>query len=282
MLYREKTYPRIYGLGDDASSSWLRFRLALQKLTTKVWYQLVSLKADENLTFMNFGYAPTDAGAIGLELESVDERNRDTIQLYNRVVSAVDLRGKDVLEVGSGRGGGSAFMQKYLNPGSMTGVDFCGRAVAFCKRRHVADGLSYVQGDAENLPFPAESFDAVVNVESCHCYLSVDRFLEQVARVLRPGGNFLITDMGPKPYVDALRGKLGRCGLTMVAEEDITSRVVRALELTSERNAKDIKEQVPLGLRSTFSNFAGIKDTPVFDALRTGEWEYVRFVLRKA
>jgi hypothetical protein len=88
--------------------------------------------------------------------------------------------------------------------------------------------------------------------------------------------------MGPKPYVDALRGKLGRCGLTMVAEEDITSRVVRALELTSERNAKDIKEQVPLGLRSTFSNFAGIKDTPVFDALRTGEWEYVRFVLHKA
>jgi ubiquinone/menaquinone biosynthesis C-methylase UbiE len=164
----------------------------------------------------------------------------------------------------------------------MTGVDFCGRAVSFCQRRHVADGLSFVNGDAEDLPFPSESFDVIVNVESCHCYLSVDRFLAQVSRVLRPGGHFLITDIGPKPYMDALRGKLGKCGLAMIEEENISSSVVRSLESTSTRNAADIRKQVPLGFRRMFSNFAGLRDTPVFEALRSGEWEYLRFALKKA
>jgi ubiquinone/menaquinone biosynthesis C-methylase UbiE len=45
-----------------------------------------------------------------------------------------------------------------------------------------------VHGDAENLPFPQVSFDAVINVESAHCYGSIERFLAEVHRVLRPGG----------------------------------------------------------------------------------------------
>jgi ubiquinone/menaquinone biosynthesis C-methylase UbiE len=283
MLYKKKkTYPRVYGLGTERVSVWLRARLALQKRVTRAWYQYLSHKAQADLTFMNFGYAHADTEVGRLALEAVDERNRQTIQLYNRVTSAVDLRDKDVLEVGSGRGGGAAFVHKYLDPRSMTGVDFCAKAVAFCERTHGREGLSFCKGDAERLPFPADSFDALVNVESCHCYISVDRFLEQVVRVLRKGGYFLFTDMGPKPYVDALRLQLARCGLAMVEEEVITQNVIRALEITSERNTAQINREVPRGLRKAFSNFAGVKDTPVFEAFQSGEWEYVRFVLCKA
>lgn len=259
----------------------LRFRLALQKVNTKVWYQLLSLKAQDNLTFMNYGYTPEHSDSNSVQLESADECNRDTIQLYHRVAAAVDLRGKDVLEVGSGRGGGAAFIQKYLHPRSMTGVDFCSRAIAFCKRRHVMQGLSFKRGDAEELPFPAESFDAVVNLESCHCYRSVDRYLAEVVRVLRSGGHLLFADVGPKLYIDAVGKQLERSGLLIVEREDITSDVIRALELNSSRHSASIEQEVPFGLRTMFRNFAGIKGTPVFDAIRTGEWTYVRYVLRK-
>jgi len=280
MIYKHTgTYPRIYGLG--AKESFTRWLLALQKLTTKVWYQLVSVQADQNLTFMNFGYAPAEADRSEPELDPADGRNRNTIQLYRRVTAAVDLRGKDVLEVGCGRGGGAAYIQKYLTPRSMTGIDFCGKAVAFCVRQHGGKGISFARGDADALDFPPETFDVVVNVESCHCYLSVERFLAGVFRVLRQGGNFLIADMGPKPYIEALREELGRSGLSMVEEEDITACVVRALQLTTEKNATEIRAQVPRGVRSLFSNFAGIEGTPVFEALRRREWEYVRFVMRK-
>ena len=241
----------------------------------------MSLLAQDDLTFLNYGYATTDSGAATLRLEAVDEANRYPIQLYHRVASAVDLRGKDVLEVGSGRGGGAAFVKRYLHLRSMTGVDFCGKAVAFCRRCHAHDKLSFIRGDAENLPFPAEFFDAVVNLESCHCYTSVDRFLAQVARVLRRGGHLLFADVGPKPYIDTLREQIAQCGLSIEEEEDITPAVVRALEITSEQNRKGIQEQVPLGLRSSFRNFAGIRDTPVFAACGSGEWVYVRYVLKK-
>ena len=57
-----------------------------------------------------------------------------------------------------------------------------------------AQGLSYVQADAENLPFDDASFDVVINVESSHCYPHIDRFLSEVRRVLAPGGCFGIVD----------------------------------------------------------------------------------------
>jgi ubiquinone/menaquinone biosynthesis C-methylase UbiE len=282
MLYQDKsTYPRIYGLGNKPLGLGLRARLALQKFNTRVWYQSLSLLAQDDLTFLNYGYATTDSGAATLQLEAVDEANRYPIQLYNRVASAVDLRGKDVLEVGSGRGGGAAFVKRYLHLRSMTGVDFCGKAVRFCRRRHGHDKLSFIRGDAENLPFPAEFFDAVINLESCHCYTSVDRFLAQVARVLRRGGHLLFADVGPKPYIDTLRERIAQCGLSIEEEEDITPGVVHALEITSEQNRKTIQQQVPFGLRASFRNFAGIRDTPVFEACGSGEWVYVRYVLKK-
>ena len=88
--------------------------------------------------------------------------------------------------------------------------------------------------------------------------------------------------MGPKPYIDTLRGHIAQCGLWIEEEEDITPAVSRALRITSEPNRKKIQEEVPVVLRSIFRNFAAILDTPVFEACGTGEWVYVRFVLKKS
>ena len=54
---------------------------------------------------------------------------------------------------------------------------------------------SLCPGDAENLPFEDNSFDAIINVESSHCYGNVEQFLREVHRVLRPGGDFLFVDL---------------------------------------------------------------------------------------
>ena len=53
---------------------------------------------------MNYGYLPDDR-STSLQLDPTDESDRLCIQLYEAVVSGVDLHGKEVLEVGSGRGG---------------------------------------------------------------------------------------------------------------------------------------------------------------------------------
>ena len=36
-------------------------------------------------------------------------------------------------------------------------------------------------GDSENLPFEDNTFDAVLNIESSHCYASMDKFIKEVS-----------------------------------------------------------------------------------------------------
>src|SRR5438105_963866 len=159
----------------------------LKRLLGRMWYQLVSvLDKEELLIYMNFGYVDLDPHAQEIELRDEDEKSRYCIQFYHHVAGSIDLRGLDVLEVGCGRGGGASYIMRYLKPKSMMGVDISEKAVAFCKRFHAVEGLSFRFGDAEVLPFEDNTFDAIVNIESSQCYGSMDRFLNEVYRVLRP------------------------------------------------------------------------------------------------
>jgi ubiquinone/menaquinone biosynthesis C-methylase UbiE len=112
----------------------------------------------------------------------------------------------------------------------MTGVDFSQKAVLFCRQTRAVEGLSFECADAERLPFPDGSFDAVVNVESSHCYGSVPAFLSEVQRVLRVGGTFLFADFRPANQLAALREDLLRSGLDLVRETEITANVLASLE----------------------------------------------------
>src|ERR1700694_922148 len=103
---------------------------------------------------------------VGVPLSASDEHNRFPIQLYHRTATQVDLTGKRVLEVGCGHGGGASYLLRTLHPASYTGLDLNTTGIAFCRKRHNLAGLEFVQGDAENLPFPDQSFDAVINIES--------------------------------------------------------------------------------------------------------------------
>src|ERR1039458_1690296 len=69
----------------------------------------------ENWVCMNYGYADE---SIHLQLEEQDNINRYQLQLYHATASQVCIKDKDVLEVGSGRGGGSSYMKRYLGPRS--------------------------------------------------------------------------------------------------------------------------------------------------------------------
>jgi ubiquinone/menaquinone biosynthesis C-methylase UbiE len=191
------------------------------------------------------------------------------------------LRQRDVLEVGCGRGGGSSFVQRYHQPRSVTGVDFSAKAVRFCERNHAVEGLSFVHGDAEALPFADGSFDAVINVESSHCYGSMSAFLGQVRRVLRPGGHFLFADLRAAGELEQLRQELEACGLQIIEQDDVTPNVVEALRQDSERKLALIQHMVDKRLVNTFKQFAAIEGSEVFDNFRDRKFIYLRYVLQK-
>jgi len=259
-----------------------RLAPAAGKLLIKTWYQHMSrLDRDAEMIFMNYGYADTNSSVSKPVLEEADEADRYCIQLYHHVVGGVDLEGLDVLEVGCGRGGGASYMTRYLKPGSMIGVDVADNAVSFCVEHHMHDRLAFRYGDAEALPFPDNSFDAIVNVESSHCYGSMRRFLDEVYRCLRPDGLFLFADRRDRKHVDIVRGQLRRAGFDVVRERNITGNILMALDLDDERKLSKIDEGVPWLFRKVFKQFAATRGTSLHRAFQNRSWEYLSFVLSK-
>src|SRR5438874_5339353 len=141
----------------ERTLGWIMQRSpALKRRLWQAWYHVLSFTIQTaDVTFLNYGFA--DAEQLALRPE--DEPDRYCIQLYHRVAGAVDLQGRKVLEVGSGRGGGCSYVARYLGPESVCGVDYSQKAVAFCRRAHSADSLTFRHGDAEALPFDPQSFD---------------------------------------------------------------------------------------------------------------------------
>jgi ubiquinone/menaquinone biosynthesis C-methylase UbiE len=143
------------------------------------------------------------------------------------------------------------------------------------------DGLEFRVGDAERLPFEDGSIDAVINVESSHCYPSFDRFLAEVRRVLRPGGHFLYADFRAQESISSWEKSLNKSGLLLLQQSDITVNVVAALERDNERKLALIDRLVPKPLRASFLDFAAVKGSALFEGFRTGRMLYRSFVLRR-
>jgi SAM-dependent methyltransferase len=242
-----------------------------RRAAIRFWYQLLSrLDTRAVMPFMNYGYVPPEAGPP-LALDPADEPHRSCIQLYHHVAGAIDLRGRDVLEVGCGRGGGAAYIRRYLGPRSVIGVDFSDQAIRFCARQ---PGARFIPGDAEALPLAADSFDAVVNIESSHCYTSLERFATECARVLRPGGALLLADWRPAGGFGVLRAALHAAGFAILREDDITEGVVRALDRDNERKLALIRAHAPPLVAWRFARFAGVRGSPIYERLRRRELEY--------
>jgi ubiquinone/menaquinone biosynthesis C-methylase UbiE len=255
----------------------------IEQTLTRTWYEYLSrMDQKANMRFMNYGWADLNPQAQLIPLRDEDELDRYCIHLYRHTVSVVDLKGLDVLEVGSGRGGGASYIARCLKPRSMVGIDITGAAIRFCNQHYHIPNLSFVQGDAESLPFDDNSFDAVVNVESSHCYRAMDRFLHGVYRVLRPNGYFLFADHRAKEQVEALRTQICQTGFTLLREQRITPNVLRALDLDNARKQQLIQQKVPRILQGVFNEFAGMKGTRgVYAQFVSGNKEYLSFACRK-
>jgi len=245
----------------------------------RLWYwYLARIDRKREIRFLNYGFSD-DGPELDLAPELANERY--PVQLYHHV-AAVDLGGRDVLEVGCGRGGGAYYLAKRFRPRAYTGLDICRSAIASCRSSYALDNLSFIRGDAQRLPFPDASFDVVINVESSHRYPDMRRFLGEVHRVLRESGFFLFTDFRKADLVSGLRALLHDAGFVTDREQCITPQVVRALQLDNPRRLELIHRLTPSFLATEAREFAGTEGTRLLASFVDGEREYLSFVLRKA
>ncbi len=259
-----------------------RISPVLNRNIQKAVYQyLAKLGLEGELPFMNYGYMDSIHGDDTLPLDPEVEPHRSSIQLYHHVVCPVDIEDKRILEVGCGHGGGASYLTTNMKPRSFVGVDFSPIAIDFCNKWYEIDGLDFMHGDAHQLPFEDESFDAVVNVESSNRYNRIDVFLAEVHRVLRSNGHFLFADLRTKNEVEELRDFFNDSDLKLIEEERITQKVCNALDFDHDRKASLIRGNIPRLLQKALLNLWAAKGSKSYEMLKTGEWEYLRCVLCK-
>jgi len=185
------------------------------------------------------------------------------------------------LEVSCGHGGGAAWIARTLRPERYTALDLNPAGIHFCQQRHRVDGLEFVRGDAENLPFAPATFDAVINVEASHCYPRFPRFLAEVARVLRPGGHFLYADFRWRDGLKEWEQALANAPLQIQKSRIINAEVLRGMEINSPRSEELIARRLPKFLHGLGRDFAGTKGSLMHRGLTTGEVSYRSYCLVK-
>ena len=191
------------------------------------------------------------------------------------------LKGKHVLEIGCGRGGGARFLAKYHQPEHMMGLDISKNNIRYCQSAYNMPNLNFVLGDAENLPFEDEKFDVVINLESSHAYPHIDKFLEGVNRVLKPGGMFCWADFRYKEDVGAMNDLFENNQFEILHEEDLTPGVLQSLSLDSKRKEEIIRSNFKMPWTRWFlGNFAVLESSSNFKSYRDGDYQYLWRVMK--
>jgi MPBQ/MSBQ methyltransferase len=174
--------------------------------------------------------------------------------------------GLSVVDIGCGLGGTPEKINQRFSDMNLAGVNIDPRQLMLCQQlvpeNH--NTLTWHQADALALPFPDNSIDRVLCIEAMFHFRSRKHFLAEVARVLKPAGIFVASDIvisertetlnapeflsesalqhafGPWPDLSAREGThqvLARqAGLTEVAWIDATAETMPSHRFTTPRD----------------------------------------------
>lgn len=159
-------------------------------MTTTPTLDLAAVKTTQQATWSSGDYA-----AVASTIVPISERLAD----------AADLRaGWRVLDVAAGSGN-AAIAAARLGC-EVTGADYVPALLERARERAAAERLpvTFVDGDAEALPFAAGSFDAVLSVVGSMFAPDHAQTAAEIARVCRPGGRVALASWSPDGFIGAM------------------------------------------------------------------------------
>lgn len=151
---------------------------------------------------MNLGYYPfTGPLASWNVLVNLELAQR---QLVMKSLALLEIQAQhDVLDVACGRGKSSFIMHCLTPEANIVGMDLLPHNIHVAKTLFdKLPNLSYVPGDACNIPFPNAAFDRLHCLEAAFHFPDRAQFLREAYRVLRPGGRMVLVDFAWRTDAD--------------------------------------------------------------------------------
>ncbi|WP_123590746.1 SAM-dependent methyltransferase [Salinisphaera orenii] len=203
-------------------------------------------------------------GGEDIHIGLYQSESEPVIEASNRTVARMceklgdDLKGARVLDIGGGYGGSARFMAEHYGA-EVVSLNLSEVQNERGRRQNADRGLdklvTIVDGDFENVPYDADTFDIVWSQDAMLHSGDRIRVLEEVARVLKPGGIFIFTD--PMQHddcpPDVLQPVLARIQLETMGSPGFYQRELekRGFRL---REFEDHTHQVP-------RHYGGIRET---------------------
>jgi ubiquinone/menaquinone biosynthesis C-methylase UbiE len=157
---------------------------------------LAAVKARQKVAWSTGNYA-----IVGTTLQIVGES----------LCEALDLRsGARVLDVAAGNGNATlAAARRWCE---VTSTDFVPSLLESGRARALAEGhrIVFREADAENLPFPDGSFDAVMSTFGVMFTPNQEKAASELARVCRPGGRIGLANWTPESFIGQLFKTIGK------------------------------------------------------------------------
>jgi SAM-dependent methyltransferase len=135
-----------------------------------------------------------------------------TLQIVGEnLCEALDLRaGSRVLDVAAGNGNATlAAARRWCE---VTSTDYVSSLLESGRARAQAEGhtIQFQEADAENLPFPDSSFDAVMSTFGVMFTPNQDKAASELARVCKPGGRIGLASWTPESFIGQLFKTIGQ------------------------------------------------------------------------
>jgi MPBQ/MSBQ methyltransferase len=150
---------------------------------------------------------------LALHLGCFEEEGLSLVEaqraLDRAVLAAADLvPGSIVVDVGCGLGSTLWEAARQVKDLDLTGVNLDESQLLRAKTLTFPQPVRWIHADACVLPLPDAFCTHLLCVEAAFHFSSRRRFLEEAARVLRPGGRLVMTDLEPSQALRALKGTL--------------------------------------------------------------------------
>jgi len=150
----------------------------------------------DNFYFHVWGGEDLHVGLYKSDDEPILDASRRIVEHIGDLIGS-DKAGQTFLDLGSGYGGTDRYMHKTLGL-KVTGLNLSEveneRNRKFNQEQGLEDRIDVYDGNFEELPFEHESFDIVFSQDSFLHSGNREQIIQEVARVLKPGGLFIFTD----------------------------------------------------------------------------------------